>query len=578
MDYDYNKSINLENIDSWIFEIFNGDREQKRQYESGFPGHNADIVSRIFSRLLALYGVLTTAGHMPCHNPGRVLRVEPVAVRPNRFRVSLALQVLDNVPHEVFLDVLRDAYSLIHKEFSAVPDRETAEEVLARVQKTSIAKFANRIPLQPGDQILFDLAYRQNVPYRHLGFSLFRLGWGSKSLLLNSTTTQSDSDLAKEICSNKFITSQMLRNAGLPGAENIPVQSAEQAIAAAERFGWPVVVKPVSRERSEGVTANIATKRDLVAAYEAAAELDSHCIVERHVPGDCYRIMVVNGRIIYAVRRIPKGINGDGRSSIGELVEAANRDRMKKPPWIRDKAWPLDEEAHACLADQGFTVDSVPDAGQRVKLRAIQSSQWGGEVENLTARIHPENARLAIEAARSVGLFLAGVDFITTDITRPWHETGGIINELNFRPEFYSKDREEDAANAIPALVEGDGRIPVHLVAGEGDLLAHARALKARLGADGLRCHLTTASFSEDAEGSELHMALDTLFERSLAMIFRPDVDGLVMAGTEADLDKFAIDRLASTWVVAKDEDHAGRIIAKVRRQIEAGDCQRLEP
>ena len=50
---------------------------------------------------------------------------------------------------------------------------------------------------------------------------------------------------------------------------------------------------------------------------------------------------------------------------------------VQQPPWRRWKVWPLDEETEACLVDQGLTRDSVPEEGQRVKLRAIQSSEWG---------------------------------------------------------------------------------------------------------------------------------------------------------------------------------------------------------
>jgi cyanophycin synthetase len=213
----------------------------------------------------------------------------------------------------------------------------------------------------------------------------------------------------------------------------------------------------------------------------------------------------------------------------------------------------------------------VPEEGRRVKLRVIEASQWGGEIENLTSRIHPDNARLAIELTRYVGLTICGVDLITTDITKPWHETGGVINELNFGPDFRWYGREEDAAKIVGALVEGDGRIPVHLVTGKGDVLAQARNLKAELSREGLKCHLTTADYTEDGDGGELRMAVNTLFGRSLAMTMRLEVDGLIIAGREAELLRhgFAVDRFESVSVVNEDRQDAEKTLRMLQSHVE---------
>ncbi len=517
---------------------------------------------------------------MACFRAGQVTGIEPVAGRDDRVLVAIVLQLLDNIPFHIFANAFRDTLAIVQQRLNDPPDREKAEALLADVRKTIFDPLERAVPFTIGGQSVIDLAYRQKVPYRHLGLGTFRLGWGSKARLLHFCASDGDSQIGKELCGNKQMTAHLLRSAGYPGAEHTLVGSAEQAVKAAEALGWPVVVKPPNRERSEGVTTDIRNRDDLVAAYREASQCGSLVLVEKHVPGLCHRILVANGQIIYVVKRKPKGVVGDGRQSVAELVAEANRERMKKPPWRRIKECPLDAEADACLAGQGLTRDSIPPQGQRVNLRVIESTRWGGDTDLLTHRIHPENARLAIDVTRYLGMSITGFDLITTDITRPWHETGAVINEVNFSPDFRWHNREEDSGRVVNAILGGDGRIPGHLVAGEGDLLARARELRARLEQDGVRYHLTTARYSEDADGAEIPMEHDTLFDRSLALVFRPDVDAFIMAGGESELFQhgMAVDRLVSATVVQADEARAQRLLQALQAQVVVGSVRRVDP
>jgi cyanophycin synthetase len=60
----------------------------------------------------------------------------------------------------------------------------------------------------------------------------------------------------------------------------------------------------------------------------------------------------------------------------------------------------------------------------------------GGISIDRTDEIHPENAEIAEQAAKVVGLDIAGIDFICPDISVPVRETGGGIVEVNAAPGF----------------------------------------------------------------------------------------------------------------------------------------------
>jgi cyanophycin synthetase len=225
-----------------------------------------------------------------------------------------------------------------------------------------------------------------------------------------------------------------------------------------------------------------------------------------------------------------------------------------------------------CLAAAGLTLASVIPEGQFAYLRPLAAPEWGGEIEDLTRHIHPANAELAAVATRLLGLTVAGVDFITTDIAQPWHANGAVINEINFNPQFSVAARKIDETSMLEALVGGDGRIPVHLVTGSGDLAAAAGALKRQLSDAGRSCHSTSATFTEDPDGNGIYLAASTLFERSLALAMRPEVEEMILIGPPPQLFErgLAVDRLESIHVVEADARKADRLIKKLQSRFPA--------
>jgi cyanophycin synthetase len=144
------------------------------------------------------------------------------------------------------------------------------------------------------------------------------------------------------------------------------------------------------------------------------------------------------------------------------------------------------------------------------------------------------------------------VDLITTDITRPWHETGAMLNELNFYPQFRWSGREEDSCRAPGALVPHGGRIPVHIVCGDANALDHARTLRAQLEREGTKCYVSSANHSEDAQGNPVHLLQAGILDRGISLLLRPDVEGLILVGSLAEFlaTGFAVDRIDSLKVI----------------------------
>ena len=253
-----------------------------------------------------------------------------------------------------------------------------------------------------------------------------RLGWGINALRLDSSFTSATGVLAARIARNKFQTIPFLQLNGVPVPPGSLVLNREQAITSAMQLGWPVVVKPCNQDQGAGVIPGICDKTTLFRAFDEAFKFSPRgVIVEKHVKGEDYRMLVVGGKLLITTRRIPAGVTGDGKSSVADLVREVNADPLrgkdKRSMLIR---LTLDDEAARCLRFQSLAAESLPEAGRFVRLRLTANLSTGGTAEDVTALVHPDNRMVAERAARLIGLDIAGIDFLCPDIAKSLHEVG----------------------------------------------------------------------------------------------------------------------------------------------------------
>lgn len=290
----------------------------------------------------------------------------------------------------------------------------------------------------PPNTLCFALAaYARDWPVRQEG-QVLHIGWGAQRLQLDSSFSGETSHLAARTARDKHQTSRLLHQAGLPVPPTAKVRDWDGALQIAHQLGWPVVVKPANQDQGTAVVPNIQDDAMLRAAFDQAAQYSPGAvIVEKHIVGDDHRLLVVQGKLLMATRRIPGGVTGDALCTLTQLIAAVNADprrgASKRSLMIN---LVLDDEAMACLAEQQLSPEAVPAAGQFVRLRRTANISTGGTAEDVTTIIHSDNRLLAERATRTIGLDIAGVDFLCPDISRSWRDVGGAICEVNAQPGF----------------------------------------------------------------------------------------------------------------------------------------------
>lgn len=442
--------------------------------------------------------------------------------------ISFLIEKLDNYTPQLYKQALDAAKSLTDWASSNEPTEVNAKllfKILIEREIPTIQRFSaggkSTVPV-------LRAAYELGMPALHLGLGVYQLGWGSNAKRIDRSITEYDSVIGMRLASNKFSTANLLKLAGLPAPEHEVVVRDHEALEAARKLRYPVVVKPLDLERGEGVEVDIETDASLLSAFRNAQKLSpsNQVIVERQVPGVCHRVFVVDGKILYSVKRNPMSVIGDGRRSIRTLVEDEVAIQSVKPPWKRTEIQPIDSLALKALSAQGLSPDTVPLPGESVALRRIESTEWGGVDDDVTNTIHASNQKIAIAAAKLFNLYVAGVDIITDDITRPWTETQAIINEVNIGPLFGGG---EISRSHIPTFlnhfVPDNGRIPIFETRSRQEALNKQEELTA----SGSRCYVTSEEETFGPGQEVILKSTEGLTNRLKALFFRADVDAVVV-------------------------------------------------
>jgi cyanophycin synthetase len=383
-----------------------------------------------------------------------------------------------------------------------------ARDASFSAELAGLARAVERERLGVSTAALAAAARRREIPVRRVGsLSLLRLGYGRHRRLVCAALTQQTSVISVDIAADKVLAKRLLADAGIPVPEGMVAWSEQEAAAALETLGGPVVIKPRTGSHGDHVIVGVATAEAAAAAYAQAAAGHGGVIVERFVPGNDYRVLVVDGQVVAAAELHPASVTGDGTSDISQLVARANTDPRRGEGHSRPLTKiTLDASAAAHLAAHGLSPHSVPAHGQLVTLRRNANLSTGGTSRDVTDRIHADVADLCRRAAAVIGLDVCGIDLRLADISAPLQAGSagpgrrGAVIEVNASPGLRmhlapAEGTPRDVAGAVIDSLYPPGapsRIPIVAVTGTNGKTTTVRMIGHILRQAGLRVGMAT--------------------------------------------------------------------------------------
>ncbi|MEL6601883.1 MAG: cyanophycin synthetase [Cyanobacteria bacterium J06614_10] len=291
--------------------------------------------------------------------------------------------------------------------------------------------------LGPSTEALVRAAEARQIPWMSLEVrNLIQFGYGIHQKRIQASLTNHSNILSVELACDKEGTKRILDNAGIPVPKGSVVYSLRELEDTLDYLGgYPIVIKPLDGNHGRGITLNIQSWEQVEAAYDRAKAVSDGVIVEHHYQGRDHRILVVNHKVVAVAERVPAHVVGNGKNTISELIDKVNSDPRRGDGHdnILTKI-NLDRTTDKLLESQNLTLDTVLDPDEICYLRETANLSTGGIAIDRTDEIHPETAWIAERASRVIGLDVAGIDVVTTDISKTLGAADGVIVEVNAAP------------------------------------------------------------------------------------------------------------------------------------------------
>ncbi|MFH0893386.1 MAG: cyanophycin synthetase [Bacteroidota bacterium] len=330
--------------------------------------------------------------------------------------------------------------------------------------------------LGPSTQAIVNEATKRGIPFLRLDqYNLIQLGTGCYQKRLRATITSDTNMLAVETADNKFLTYQILDDAGIPVPLTIRTDNPDEAVRFFKTTQKPITIKPCDGNLGKKIHLNLSNEADIISACNEVAGTEEEAIVQTFVPGKIFRLLVIDYKLAAAVQLTPPFIIGNGTDNISKLIENLNQEPERR---FGDKS-PLsciemDEVTLQLLKDAELTTESILEKDRVFSLKTSGNPRLGGISEDVTDIVHPKNVFFAERACKAIGLNVGGVDIIAPSIDTPISENGGIVIEVNAAPDFrmhlYPAKGESRnvAANLVTMLfpAESKNHIPLFSVTG----------------------------------------------------------------------------------------------------------------
>lgn len=273
-----------------------------------------------------------------------------------------------------------------------------------------------------------------------------------RHLLLGGTSPLNDA-LASRLAEDKFHTALLVRRAGMrvpdtvrclrPGSFPQEDFSSHRGLAPAQAFatekGWPLVVKPNRGSRGRSVSV-VQGPESLERAIDEVWEDDYLALVQTPAPGMDVRLDLLDGEYLLGYTRQGVMLEGDGKSSVAELLAASD------PRFTGELFWRGLQDDPLL---QGLQPDAVPGAGETLDLRT--------PILNLNRLCHgqilPDPPAGLLDVARrageALGLRHCGVDLKVLSLDAPAEDA--VVIEVNSSPSLVHMGRLGHREDAVAA-------------------------------------------------------------------------------------------------------------------------------
>lgn len=256
---------------------------------------------------------------------------------------------------------------------------------------------------------------------------------GKRVFLERNISITRQSFISVNLTRCKEITYKLLKENSLPTPKTVCFYKRSytktNALEKLNQLTFPVVLKDANGSNSRGVVPFVESPNEALKIVQRDLPRHRSMIAQEMVFGKEYRILVLGKKVIAALEMIHPNIIGDGKSSIKQLIKEKQKSTAERT--IFDKA------LNKTLKSQKVTLDTILPKKKVIYIKNNSCLAEGGETSDVTDLVHKGVRDICVEASKTVGKYLVGVDVICDDISKKPTKKSFNILEINARPDMY---------------------------------------------------------------------------------------------------------------------------------------------
>lgn len=300
---------------------------------------------------------------------------------------------------------------VIELAFEVVNNNLKVEDYQEKILK--LKKLTIETELSPNTRLLKNACQKRGIRFTRIGYTdTYILGEGKWAKLFSGLLTDQDfSHLSLSF--DRELQRRVLQANNFPVPMFKIVFTQNEFMQVLKELGFPLSIKGCYKNSPNFI--NIRTTQQAIEAFNTVKSFENKVLVERFIPGNSYKILVVNGKVVAAIKRTSPYIVGDGKKRILDLLSDTERQN---------------KQIQKSILKQGFNLDDILPKGMKVYLKEATNFKNGCVIEDVTDKVEYTNWQLFCNVVQRFGYPFAVLDFVTEDISLSYTTTGGYIVDI----------------------------------------------------------------------------------------------------------------------------------------------------
>lgn len=235
-----------------------------------------------------------------------------------------------------------------------------------------------------------------------------------EKILKAGLKTKDNSALLEEMWSDKQVSKQLVSAAGFDTLTAWKVTNIQDLALLEPK----IAEKALAIKSATDLAAKASrlfrlppSKNQLKASVQAVLKEQKQALIEQVVPGSTYKALIIQGKLLSLVERIPASVVGNGRQTLKELIAAKN---LK-----------LGQVERETLASQGLNLNEVVARGIQVLLRYDATSYTGASQVESLSELDSTYITTIEKIAQVLGMSEGQLDLIIPNIYQAYQQKPG---------------------------------------------------------------------------------------------------------------------------------------------------------